>query len=193
MLFRSKFLHQLKTLYGNGELSFFGSIEQDREPQAFQKLLDVCYTKNWYSYIKETFAGPDAVVQYLGRYTHRIAISNGRIASMDEHGITFRVRDRKHAGKTKNMTLTGAEFVRRFLMHVLPKGFVKVRYYGILAHRNKKIKLKLCRKLTGSPVYKARFEGLKSVDVLSILLGRDITLCPACQTKLKNIQLRASP
>ncbi len=191
--FRGKFLHHLKKLYAKDKLSFFGSMEHIRENKAFQQLVDTCYEKKWYSYAKETFAGPEAVVQYLGRYTHRIAISNARVVTMDEDRVTFRVRDRKNAGKTKNISLSGVEFVRRFLMHVLPRGFVKVRYYGLLAHRNKQTKLKLCRKLTGSPVCKPKFEGLKAVDVLSLLLKRDVTLCPDCQMKLTNIRLGSSP
>lgn len=192
--FRGKFLDHLKQLYGKNKLSFFGSIKHVQDSKVFQQLLDTCYAKKWYSYAKETFSGPQAVIQYLGRYTHRIAISNARIVSMDENRVTFLVRDRKHASRKKTISLTGIEFIRRFLMHVLPKGFVKVRYYGILAHRNKKTKLKLCRKLTGSPVYKPKFEGLNTVDVLKLLFNRDLTLCPICQkAKLVNIGLGSSP
>jgi len=120
------------------------------------------------------------VVQYLGRYTHRIAISNTRIVSMDEHTVTFTVRDYKCSNQTRTLTLEGVEFIRRFLMHVLPKGFVKIRHYGLLANRNKKTKLKLCRKLTCSPTYKPKFKGLKTIEILCMLMGRDVTVCPVC-------------
>jgi hypothetical protein len=187
--FRGKFLYHLKDLYAKDKLSFWGSIEQMKESNAFGQLLDTCYAKKWYSYAKETLCGPVAVIKYLGRYTHRIAISNARIAFVDENNVIFRIR-----GDGKTISLSGVEFIRRFLMHVLPKGFVKIRYYGILAHRNKKTKLNLCRKLTSSPVYKPKFEGLTRIQVLSLLLGRDVTICPAChKSKLMALPLCSSP
>ncbi|MBT9176841.1 MAG: hypothetical protein DDT20_01163 [Firmicutes bacterium] len=137
--------------------------------------MDDCYKKGWYSYSKGTLAGPLAVIEYLGRYTHRIAISNSRIASIDEETVSITVRDNKDSQKRKTVTLKGTEFVRRFLMHVLPSRFVKVRYYGILATRNKKTKLALCRKLTSSATYKPKFEDLSTLQVLTIILGRDVT------------------
>lgn len=130
--------------------------------------------------MKETYSGPLAAIKYLGRYTHRIAISNFRLISMDDKHVTFKVRDYKDGNKVKEEKLTGIEFIRRFLMHVLPKRFVKVRTYAILANINKKTKLELCRKLTSSPRYSPRFDGLGAVEILSKLLGRDITLCPSC-------------
>ena len=178
--FRGKFLHYLKEYYQQDLLMFYGSTQQYRKPKCFQKLLQQCYSKDWYSYTKRTFSGPLAVVKYLGRYTHRIAISNTRIVAMDEDTVTITVKDRKHSGKTKTLTMKGVEFIRRFLMHVLPKGFVKIRHYGILANRNKKTKLALSRKLTGSPTYNAKFEGLSTPEILSALIGKDVTLCPIC-------------
>ena len=140
--FRGKYLHYLKQYYHQDLLEFYGSAEEYRNPNNFQSLIDQCYTKNWYSYTKKTFSGPLAVVSYLGNYTHRIAISNTRIVSMNEDTVTLTVKD-KDRSKTKTLTLDGVEFVRRFLMHILPKGFVKIRHYGLLANRNKKTKLKL--------------------------------------------------
>jgi hypothetical protein len=98
---------------------------------------------------------------------------------MDEHTVTFTVKN-KDRNKTNTLTLKGVEFVRRFFMHILPKGFVKIRYYGILANRNKKTKLQLSRKLTLSPTYKPKFEGLKTIEILCILVGKDVTVCPSC-------------
>jgi len=178
--FRGKFLHLLKEYYRQNLLKFHGKAQEYRHPKIFSHLLNQCYAQNWYAYTKKTFSGPLAVVKYLGRYTHRIAISNNRIVSMDEHTVTITVRDRKCSNQIRSLTLAGVEFVRRFLMHVLPKGFVKIRHYGLLANRNRKTKLTLCRKLTGSPTYKPKFEGLKTIEIVCILAGRDITVCPAC-------------
>lgn len=174
-VFAGKFLYYLKAMYRRNELQFYGNARQYHQPKAFDELVEPCYNKNWYTFSRETFTGAEAVIQYLGRYTHRIAISNTRIVSVNENDVTFTVRD----GKV--VTLSGVEFIRRFLMNVLPRGFVKVRYYGILAHRNKKTKLRLCRKLIRSPVYIPKFEGLSTIEVLRVLFGRDVTLCPACR------------
>jgi len=179
-MFRGKFLYSLKRYYYENLLMFYGDARQYENPKLFEKLLTECYDKNWYSYTKRTFSGPLAVVKYLGKYTHRIAISNTRIVAMDKDTVTIKVKDRKNNNQTKNVTLKGVEFIRRFLMHVLPKGFVKIRHYGLLANRNKKTKLELSRELTGSPTYKAIFEGLDTEEILSIIIGRDINLCISC-------------
>lgn len=189
--FRGKFLYYLKDYYNRGLLKFYGKIEQYRTPKLFQDLLDICYEKNWYTHTQKTFTGPLAVVKYLGRYTHRIAISNKRIVSMDDNTVTISVKDYKDGNKKKTLTLTGVEFIRRFLMHILPKGFVKIRHYGLLANRNKKTKLTLCKKLTRSPSYKPQFEGLTTVEIVSLLVGRDISICPACGEG--SIKKEASP
>lgn len=184
--FRGKFLYYLKDYFRQDLLKFYGDAKQYHNPKLFQNLLDICYAKKWYSYSKEPFAGPLAVVKYLGRYTHRIAISNKRIVCVNKKTVTIAVKDYKDGSKKRTVTLTGVEFIRRFLIHILPKGFVKIRYYGILANRNKKNKLALCRKLTHSPEHKSKFEGLNTIEVLSLLMGRDITICPACKKgKLK--------
>lgn len=181
--FQGKFLYYLKQYYRQNLLEFYGDAERYREPKDFENLVSQCYTESWYSYTQRTFSGPMAVIKYLGRYTNRIAISNARIVSMDDHTVTITVKDYKDGNKTKMLTLGGVEFIRRFLMHILPKGFVKVRHYGLLANRNKKTKLELCRKLTLSPTYKPQFEGLTTMEVLCLLAGRDVLLCPACREK----------
>lgn len=144
--FRGKYLYYLKQYYEQNRLEFYNDAKQYKNPKCFQSLLDECYAKNWYSYTKRTFSGPLAVVEYLGRYTHRIAISNHRIVSINKDSITFRVRDYQDKNRKKTVTLKAAEFIRRFFMHILPKGFVKIQHYGLLANRNKQTKLKLCRK-----------------------------------------------
>jgi hypothetical protein len=181
--FRGKFLYYLKQYYHQNLLEFYGDEEKYREPKNFRTLIGQCYEECWYSYTKRTFSGPLAVIKYLGRYTNRIAISNTRIVSMDECTVTITVKDYKDSNKSKLLTLEGIEFIRRFLMHVLPKGFVKVRHYGLLANRNKKTKLELCRKLTLSPTYKPQFEGLTTMEILCLLAGKDVLLCPSCMRK----------
>jgi len=179
--FRGKYLYYLKQYYKQGQLSFFNDTEKYQDPKGFQALIDECYNLDWYSYTKRTFSGPLAVVEYLGRYTHRIAISNHRILSLQKDTVTIKVKDYKDNNHQKTVTMKTVEFIRRFLMHILPKGFVKIRHYGLLANRNKKTKLKLCRKLTKSLVYKSKFEGKSMIEVVSILLGKDVTLCPGCK------------
>ena len=181
--FRGKFLYYLKQYYQQNLLNFFAEAEKYREVKNFQDLLKQCYNQSFYSYTQRTFSGPLAVIKYLGRYTNRIAISNTRIVSMNDETVTITIKDYKDNNKTKMVTMKGVEFIRRFLMHILPKGFVKVRHYGLLANRNKKTKLELCRKLTLSPVYTPQYEGLTAIEVLCLLVGRDILLCPSCREK----------
>jgi len=186
--FRGKYLHYLNQYFHQNLLKFYGNTQEYQNSKLFKDLINQCYARNWYTYTKKTFSGPLAVVKYLGRYTHRIAISNTRIVSMDEHTVTITVRDYKCSSRTKTLTLEGVEFIRRFLMHILPKGFVKIRHYGLLANRNKKTKLRLCRKLTCSPTYKPKFEGLKTIEILCMLVGRDVTVCPVCgKGKLREV------
>lgn len=185
--FRGKYLYYLKQHYHQDQLKFYGDAEKYSDPKSFQELIDRCYAKDWYTYTKRTFSGPLAVLKYLGNYTRRIAISNSRVVSVNEDTVTISIKDHKEAGKRKETSLDGAEFIRRFLMHVLPKGFVKIRHYGILANRNKKTKLELCRKLSFSPTYKPKYEGLTTVEILCLLVGKDVTVCPVCREgKLKH-------
>ena len=186
--FSSKFLHYLKEYYNNNQLKFYGNLKELDNPENFYRLLNTCYEKSWYTYSKRPFSGPLAVIEYLGRYTHRIAISNNRIISMDEQTVTIKMKDYKDKGKEKLLTLSGVEFIRRFLMHVLPKGFVKLRHYGILGNRNKKTKLEICRQLTKSTKFKAAYLNLSVAEIIKEITGKDITKCPACVIgKLKEI------
>lgn len=178
--FRGKYLYYVKQYYQRKQLRFYKESKKYQNEKHFQALLDECYKKDWYSYTKKTFSGPLAVMEYLGRYTHRIAISNNRIISANDQSVTIKVRDYK-LNQKKTVTMKGVEFIRRFLMHILPKGFVKIRHYGLLANRNKKTKLKLCRRLTRSPTYKPLFEGLSKIEILSILFKKDVSLCPSCK------------
>lgn len=178
--FRGKFLYYLKQAYQEGKLEFHGSIKNMAKEQEFQAGLRQWYGMEWVVYCKEPFKNAECVVEYLGRYTHRIAISNNRIVKFENGQVTFKWRDYRDKKKEKLMTVSAEEFIRRFLVHILPDRFVKIRHYGILGSRNKSTKLKLCKKLTGT-VFHVKKEGkLTAVEMILKKFGRDITLCPCC-------------
>ena len=148
-LFRRRFLEELQRLHDAGALRFFGEHAALAEPAAFKAWLAPLRKCEWVVYAKRPFAGPQAVLAYLSRYTHRVAISNSRLLAMDERGVTFRWKDYRAKGKTRHkaMTLSPQEFMRRFLLHVLPAGFHRIRHYGLLANSNRRINLALVREL----------------------------------------------
>ncbi len=148
-LFRRRFLEELSATYRAGELQFFGDYADLTDPKTFAKWLAPMGKCEWVVYAKRPFAGPAAVLAYLSRYTHRVAISNSRLLSLDEAGVTFRWKDYRAKGKTrhKTMTLEPQEFMRRFLLHVLPSGFHRIRHYGLIANNARKEKLTLAREL----------------------------------------------
>ena len=148
-LFRRRFLEELQRLYDQGQLKFFGEHRALADAQAFAQWMAPLRQCEWVVYAKRPFAGPQAVLAYLSRYTHRVAISNSRLLAMDEHGVTFRWKDYRAKGKTrhKTMTLSPQEFMRRFLLHVLPGGFHRIRHYGLLANGNRRANLALAREL----------------------------------------------
>lgn len=146
-VFRAKFLSGLQRLRDQGKLVCHGSLESCRRPDALDRSLRTLRKKKWVVYAKPPFGGPEQVLKYLARYTHRVAISNHRLLDIDESGVTFRWKDYAAGAKKRSMTLTGPEFLRRFLLHVLPKGFVRIRHFGFLAHRNRTRSLERCRTL----------------------------------------------
>ena len=148
-LFRRRFLEELQRLHDSGVLRFFGEHAALAERAAFQDWLAPLRKCEWVVYAKRPFAGPQAVLAYLSRYTHRVAISNSRLLAMDERGVTFRWKDYRAKGKTRHkaMTLSPQEFMRRFLLHVLPGGFHRIRHYGLLANSNRRDNLALAREL----------------------------------------------
>ena len=148
--FKGKFLDLLKQAYNNGEIAFFNEAIKLALRSNFLSLVDTMYNKNWVVFCKKPFKSPGHVVRYLGRYTHRVAISNSRILAFDGQSVSFAWRDYKDSNKSKIMTLDATEFSRRFLLHVLPSRFVKIRHYGLLCSRNIKSKLTKCMKLTGN-------------------------------------------
>jgi len=148
-LFQRLFLTRLMRLYGTDRLSFFGTMTHLSDRAAFLRHLRPARGKRWVVYAKPPFAGPQAVLAYLSRYTHRVAISNQRLLRFDETGVTFRYKDYRRDGPERQrvMTLTADEFIRRFLLHVLPRGFHRIRHYGLLAGSSRKASLALARQL----------------------------------------------
>jgi hypothetical protein len=144
-LFRGKMLAFLKLAYTRGQLSFPGTLATLSEPRPFHAMLRGLRNKEWVVYAKPPFGGPEHVLKYLARYTHRIAISNGRLLSLAHGQVRFRWRDSRHNNHIGAMALDAVEFIRRFLLHVLPAGFVKIRHFGLLANRNRRQALALCR------------------------------------------------
>ena len=152
-LFRRLFLTGMMALHATGQLAFFGEMQGLADHRAFLRHLAPLRRKNWVVYAKPPFAGPAAVLAYLARYTHRVAISNRRLIAMDERGVTFRYKDYRHNGaeRYQTMTLAPAEFIRRFLLHVLPRGFHRIRHYGLLASAARKASIARIRQLLGVP------------------------------------------
>ena len=194
--FRGKYLDGLKRSYEGGHLRCAG-CEAEGSVQ-FQALLDACYGKKWCPYIKDGFHDTSAVLEYLGRYTHRIAISNRRILGIEGEDVVFRAKDYRKKGAEKTVRLDGVEFVRRFLMHVLPPGFRKIRAYGLMSSRCH-AKLEACRKQLGCQKQKSRLKGKSMSEVLWILYQTDICRCQECasgkleQRKIKSFHSRDRP
>jgi hypothetical protein len=146
-VFRGKFVAGLKHAFRDGQLLFPGSLKALGEKKAFHAFLRPIFRKDWVVYAKRPFGGPEHVLHYLARYTHRVAISNHRIVNFADGKVTFRWKDYTHKGKQRLMTVTAEEFLRRFLLHTLPRGFVRIRFCGFLANRRRRELLPLCRRL----------------------------------------------
>ncbi len=146
-VFRAKYLQGLRKLFDAGKLVLPGRLNPLTDPRAVAAWLTPLYRKEWVVYAKRPFGGPEQVLKYLARYTHRVAISNSRLLDLSDGQVTFRYKDYADAHKSKAMTLSADEFLRRFVQHVLPQGFVKIRHYGLLANRRRDERLRLCRRL----------------------------------------------
>lgn len=181
-LFRRLFLQYLVNAYRAGRLTFFSSLQHLSDSASFLRYLAPLRTTEWIVYAKPPFAGPQQVLDYVGRYTHRIAISNNRLLSIDDGKVCFRWKDYRNDNRVRTMTLTAEEFIRRFLLHILPEGFQRIRYYGFLCNRYREHKLARCRVLLGmatqpsslgepSDDYRDRYEALT---------GASLKECPAC-------------
>jgi hypothetical protein len=195
-IFRGKFVAALKQAFRDGQLNFQGDLKLLAQTKTFAAWLRPLYRQDWIVYLKRPFGGPEYVLQYLGRYTHRVAISNHRLFSFADGQVTFRWRDSADNNEQKLLTLSLDEFLRRFLLHILPQGFVRIRNFGFLANRKRAALLPLCFQLLGS-VPEPQTEQRASSTVDSPGLWR----CPKCGGPMKvierltaaEIQLRSPP
>jgi hypothetical protein len=193
-VFRGKFAAGLQRAFQDGQLSFRGPLAGLTQPKTFAAWRRLLFRKDWVVYAKPPFGGPEYVLQYLGRYTHRVAISNHRLVSLVDGQVTFRWRDSAHGNEQKLLSLPVDEFLRRFLLHVLPKGFVRIRYFGLLANRRRATLLPLCRQLLGSAPQ-------PQPDLFAAKYAQDLRPCPRCggpmvvirRLTAAEIQLRAPP
>ena len=189
-LFREKFLCYLKQAFDRGKLTFLRDLEPLTDPQAFRQFLRRNRKHEWVVYAKPPLGGPAQVLDYLGRYTHRVAISNHRLLAFQDGKVTSQGKDRKNRARIRTMTLQADKFIRRFLLHVLPPRFAKIRYFGFLANRYRRSKLALCRQLLNAPPpeldpqihdWKSRHEALT---------GESLDICPVCrQGRMRLLQI----
>jgi hypothetical protein len=195
-VFRGKFVAALKQAFQNGQLNFHGDLKLLADPKTFAAWLRPLFRENWVVYLKAPFGGPAYVLQYLGRYTHRVAISNHRLVSFADGQVTFRWRDSAHHNEQKLLALSLDEFLRRFLLHLLPKGFVRIRNFGFLANCKRATLLPLCFQLLGAaPEPQAEQPASSAGD------APDLYRCPKCGGPMKvierltatEIQLRSPP
>jgi hypothetical protein len=193
-VFRGKFVAALKRAFQDGQLSFHGDLRLLVQPKTFAAWLRTLFRKDWVVYSKPPFGGPDYVLRYLGRYTHRVAISNHRLVSFADHQVSFRWRDSAHKNEQRRMTLSLDEFLRRFLLHLLPDAFVRIRNFGFLANRRRATFLPLCFQLLGRTKHTEQ-------DTPGAQDSRDLWLCPKCAAPMRvverltaaEIQLRSPP
>jgi hypothetical protein len=179
-VFRGKYLDGLRRAFDRGELRFAGSVARLAEPTAFGQFLVTLRAPDWVVYAKPPFGGPAQVLEYLGRYTHRVAISNDRLISVDAGQVRFRWKDYAAGNRIKTMALPAEEFLRRFLLHVLPAGFVRIRHFGLLANRGHAAKLARCRALLAAVPPEAPAAAEPVAALMLRLTGLDITRCPVC-------------
>lgn len=188
-LFRGKFLAALRQAYDAGQLKLAGSTAELSQPRAWRHFLDQLYKKNWVVYAKPPFASPEYVFRYLGRYTHRVAISNHRILAVSNAQVTFTLKNYSAAEQREQMTVEAVEFIRRFLLHVLPQAFTRIRHFGLCAGRNVQTKLQTARTLLTAlppaapqppPATAAEKDGRPWWQRLLDRTGIDILACPSC-------------
>lgn len=184
LVFRGKFLALLQQAFVKEQLQFPGRTAALAEPAAFADLVHSLRQKPWVVYAKPPFSSPEKVLDYLGRYTHRVALSNNRILAVKESAegphVTFSYRDRKNDNRTRTMTLQVDEFIRRFLLHVLPNGFMRIRHFGFLANRSRKQKLNRCRELLGLEPQPSPTAKKSASQLMLETTGVDLSRCPAC-------------
>lgn len=191
-VFRSKYLSALEKVYRQGELQFTGPLQPWREPKGFERLIDALFKQDWVVYAKAPFGSASHVLSYLGRYTHRVAISNNRLVAFQDGQVSFQWRDTRRGHTLQTQTLEAAEFIRRFLLHVLPRGLMRIRHYGVLGNRSRRAQLSACRVLLGQPEPIARQPESVAV-VMRRLTGIDIDRCPHCQKGRLEVIMTISP
>src|ERR1035441_3134047 len=180
-LFRRLLLEALQRAYAEGKLQFFGDLETLRDPAAFTRFLAPLEKMEWVVYAKAPFGGPQHVLEYLGRYTHRVAISNSRLLALENDRVSFAWKDyRAPQQPHKVMTVSAEEFIRRFLQHALPSGFQRIRYYGFLANCHRAAKLNLCRQLCATPCSGLLPRPTDYGGLYAALTGGNLRLCPHC-------------
>jgi len=180
-LFRRLFLQGLERAYEKGRLSFHAACAYLTKPSAFNRLLKSVRAREWWVYAKPPFGGPAQVLAYLGRYTHRVAISNHRLLSLQHGKVSFSWRDRRHGELKSTMTLSADEFIRRFLLHVLPRGFQRIRQFGLLSNRRRD-ELARCRQLLGATPQAVESLCQDYKTLYQMLTGTSLRQCPACRT-----------
>jgi len=180
-LFKKKFIAYLQKAYQTGDIKFTGRTEGLNSKKAFKQFRSELYKKKWVTYCKEPFSGSEKVLEYLSRYAYRVAISNSRIIEVHDKKVTFKWRDYRD-DRVKLMSISAFEFIRRFLLHILPEGFFKIRYYGILASRNLKTKLKRCKELLGisEDHDQKKPQDIDWKDLFLEITGVDLRVCPVC-------------
>ena len=181
-LFRRRFLEGLQQAFQAGELKFFSALESLKDPKTFTQYLSPVRNVEWVVYAKPPFGGPEQVLAYLGRYTHRVAISNHRLISAEDSQVSFQWKDYRHENRQKIMTLDADEFIRRFLLHVLPHGLQRIRHFGFLANCVRKSKLALCRTLLNcDPPPEKSAQPVDYRDRFEELTGQSLRDCPHCE------------
>jgi hypothetical protein len=180
-VFRHKYLDGLREAHTRGGLAFPGRLTALADAVAFDDFVTPLQAKDWVVYSQPPFAGPATVLDYLSRYTHRVAISNYRLRALADGQVTFTYRDRKDRNQVKQRTLPAAEFIRRFLLHVLPLRFCRIRHFGFLGNRVRKQQLARCRELLGQPADAVAKKPTDPLVLLQRLCGIDVTACPRCQ------------
>jgi hypothetical protein len=180
-VYRGKFIAYFKDACQKRKIKFEGQLKRFANLEEFKALVHRLYKKEWVVYCKEPFSNPMRVMEYLGRYTHRVAISNDRIISIKDQRVSFKWKDYANQNKKKVMELEGEEFIRRFLLHVLPLKFVKIRHYGILSNRNRKTKLVRCKEIFNIEKDKPLTTVLTWEELIFQIKGIDVQVCPVCK------------
>ena len=196
VVFRGKFYNGLKALFRQKKLCFEGSLSWLAEPHSFARFLHMLHCHRWVVDVRKPFGGPEHVLHYLARYTHRVAISNHRLISLEDGKVTFRWKDYAHGSKKRKMTLDATEFIRRFLLHVLPKGLVRIRYYGWMANRCRRERAAKCRALLGAEPTEELLTSVSgpggrrcpfcggAVEVVEIIVPRELVRCRSSRQRV---------